>query len=191
MIPFSFRYRTLSILILALSVLTLVTACGTPSLNDGDYVVYSGNATSDGWLAIFRLVVNGEEIDSASFDYINERGELLSEQSAWDERLDAAYGRGPAEAFDRFVETFVENQEFEPSQHTYNSGILNDIARYGQAAVEVAQDGEQGVFELSEDGRTRHDPDSVPNDIGQAIGNYLEEEEDGGTRRRCAVRGGL
>lgn len=190
MTPFSLHHRyTLPVIGVVLLAVTLVTACGTSGLNDGDYIVYSSNSTSNGWHAIFRLSVNGEEISDATFDYVNERGEVLSEQSAWDERLDAAYGRTPADAFDRYTAEFAENREFDPSQHTYNTGILNDIARYGRAALEAAEDGEQGVIEVSGEETTGHDRDNVPGAIGEAIQDYLQG--DSITRHRRAVRGGL
>lgn len=169
-----------------------LAACGPATLSDGEYVVYSANSTSDGWHSVFRLEIEENEITASAFDYVNESGEVLSEQSAWDERLSAAYGRGPAEAFESFAADFASNREFDPSAHSYNSGILNDIVRYSTAALAAAENGDTGVNQLSGEERIpQADVDSAGADreIWESVTAWLSN--DSYRRHRRAVRGGL
>ena len=172
--------------------LFVLSACGPATVHDGDYIVYTATSTSDGWHAVVRVVVEDAEIAEIDFDYLNERGEVLSEQSAWHERLRAAYGTGPAEAFERFAEELRREREFDPEAHTYNSGILRDVQRYGAAAIAAATDGEAGVIRLSGTEREVIAEGEVAPDetaLWTAVNEYLQG--DSHRRHRRAVRGGL
>ncbi|MFW5995524.1 MAG: gamma-glutamyltransferase, partial [Spirochaetia bacterium] len=173
-------------------VLAALAACGPATLTDGEYVVYSADETSDGWHAVFRLQVDNEEIVDSGFDYVNAYGEVLSEQDSWNERLSSAYGGDTAEAFDSFAETVAETREFDPSEFTYNSRILSDVASFSEAAIEVAEDGNTGVTRVSGEDRElieEDDIDRVDQDVWSAVNAYLSG--DSPERQRRAMRGGI
>ncbi len=172
--------------------LAALAACGPATLTDGEYVVYSSEPTSDGWYAVFRLNIDSEEVTDARFDYVNTAGEVLSEQHSWNERLRAAYGGNTAEALESFARTIAETREFEPSEYTYNSRILSDVARFGTAAIEAAEDGETGIARFADDERqtvSEEDIATEEEDLWRAVTAYLADDTP--ERQRRAMRGGL
>ena len=190
----SFRHfsRIYLLRIVAVTVfLAAFAACGTATLTNGEYVVYSDEPTTNGWHAVFRIQVNGAEVVDSRFDYVNTDGEVLSEQESWNERLRSAYGGNAAEAFDSFAATVAETREFNPSEYTYNSGILSDVARLGTAAIEAAEAGETEVVRFLGEEREVIPENEIASDnaVWSAVNAYLSEDTP--ERRRRAMRGGL
>ena len=186
-----FRARLLRTLAAALF-LAALAACGPATLTDGEYVVYSSDPNSDGWHAVFRLHVEGEQIVDSGFDYVNTSGEVLSEQQSWNERMRAAYGGDIADAFESFARTVAETREFDPAEHSYNSRILSDVARFGPAAIEAAEDGNTGIIRVSGEDREVVSEDDLAADdeeVWRAVNAYLSDDTP--ERRRRAMRGGL
>ncbi|MFP4509361.1 MAG: gamma-glutamyltransferase [Spirochaetaceae bacterium] len=137
----------------AVALVIFLASCGSPALQDGEYVVYGPNADGEGWYPVLETRVEDSSIVEANFDYVNVNSELRSEQAVWDRRYGSSYGTTAEEAYESFAESFRENETFTPSEHSFNSMVLADMEALSNAVIEAARAGESGTYRLGSEGR--------------------------------------
>ena len=114
------------IIIGSVLILVALAACTAP-LADGEYVALGDSVDPSGWAPVLVVQVEGGEPVSATFDYINRFGDVLSTQSF----VTANLGSNVAATLDELSNLFIEG-----SEGRGNTPFVEDYAALSEAVRE-------------------------------------------------------
>ena len=135
-------------------------------LQDGTYTAVS-DVDEHGWSLQFTIEVKDGKIESSDFDYVNEEGDLKSEDEEYNKNMEAN-GSSFADAKEDLDNQLVDKQSAEEIDVV--SGATNSTEVFEKAAkalIEAAQEGnteEINIDELEDESASSDESESVSSD---------------------------
>lgn len=106
---------------------------------EGDNIVTveSPDFDENGWKAVLELTFDGDKIADATFDYVNEAGELKSEDEGYNTMMADKAGISAADAMDKLVEDLLAKQNPEDIDVvTGATGTTEEFVKLAKEAIE-------------------------------------------------------
>ncbi|QWU16024.1 Major membrane immunogen, membrane-anchored lipoprotein [Paenibacillus sophorae] len=125
------------------------------AFKDGTYKAEYDRNDVRNWKAYVEVTVNGGKIEKAYYDYINEKGELRSQNEAYIKGFSEANKFTPREAFDKLGQELVTSQD--AAKVDAVSGASHSSRNFNELAAAVLGKAEAGdtataIVPLYEDG---------------------------------------
>ena len=114
--------KAVSILVVLLSVLGLLTGCGT-DYKDGVYHAEFQDYDSHGWKEYVDVEVQGSKVTVLTFDGINAEGDKKSEDESYRASMESVKGTYPAKFYTDIINQYLE------------TGKLDDVATVAGATL--------------------------------------------------------
>lgn len=111
-------------------------------LQDGTYTLETADFDENGWKVNFSMTVAGGEITDSNYDYVNEAGELKSEDEGYQKAMSDKVGVGPQDYLPQLNDQLVETQD--PEQVEVVSGATHSsesFKKYAQMLIDAAKEG--------------------------------------------------
>lgn len=119
------------------------------ALQDGSYLLEEKNLDDNGWSVVFGMTVEGNQITESSYDYVNDAGELKTEDAEYQKAMEEKVGTGPAEYIPAYNQALVDAQD--PSSVEVISGATHShelFVEYAQQLVDAAAEGNTEKIEI-------------------------------------------
>jgi len=121
---------------------SMATTGETAELQDGSYKLVEKNLDENGWKATFDMVVADGKITESNYDYLNEAGELKSEDEEYQKNMSEVTGVGPQDYLPELNEQLVEKQA--ASEVEVVSGATHSSEKFVEYAAELIAAAEAG-----------------------------------------------
>jgi len=121
---------------------------GAP-FQDGTYTLEEQDYDENGWRIVFSLTVDDGKISKSDFNYVNENGDLKSEDEAYQKKMKEVSGVGPKEYIPDLNEQLVEKQD--PMLVDVVTGATHSSEKfinYAQQLVQASQNGNTDKIEI-------------------------------------------
>lgn len=121
----------------------------TVTLQDGSYTLEEKNLDDNGWRVVFDMTVEGGQITESNYDYVNDAGELKTEDAEYQKNMKDKVGTGPAEYIPAYNQALVDAQD--PSAVEVISGATHShdlFVEYAQQLVDAAAEGKTDKIEI-------------------------------------------
>lgn len=119
------------------------------ALKDGSYLLEEKNLDDNGWSVVFGMTVEGGQITESTYDYVNDAGELKTEDAEYQKAMKDKVGTGPAEYIPAYNQALVDAQD--PSAVEVVSGATHShelFVEYAQQLVDAAEEGKTETIEI-------------------------------------------
>ncbi|NMA95394.1 MAG: FMN-binding protein [Clostridiales bacterium] len=137
------------ILILVASVLV---GCGGAKYKDGTYKAAYKDFDDHGWKAFVEITITDNKITDAVFDYVNEEGELKSEDEEYNKIMMEASGSSPEEFSRELPKDLIEKQDIKKvDMITGATGSVENFKKLGEVALKNAKAGNTADAEVDYD----------------------------------------
>lgn len=118
-------------------------------LQDGTYKLVQKNLDDNGWKVDFTMVVEGGKITESNYDYLNEAGELKSEDQAYQDRMSEKVGVGPQEYLPELNDQLVEKQDASEVEVITGATHSSDLFKeYAAQLIDAAKEGNTETIEI-------------------------------------------
>ncbi len=118
-------------------------------LQDGSYKLEEKNLDENGWRVVYEMTVSDGKITESNYDYVNENGDLKSEDEDYQKAMSEKVGTGPADYIPELNAQLEETQD--PSQVDVVSGATHSsesFIKYAQQLIDAAKEGKTETIEI-------------------------------------------
>lgn len=156
---------------------------GGAPFQDGSYTLEELDFDENGWRVIFTLTVDDGKISKSDYNYVNENGDLKSEDDNYQELMSSKTGVGPQDYLPNLNGQLVDKQD--PMQVDVVTGATHSSEKfmnYAQQLVQAAQKGDTTKIEIHNGSPLQDGEYSIAEKNPDANGwkNYLKITVDGG-----------
>lgn len=112
------------------------------SLKDGEYLLQETNLDSNGWKVTLQITVDGGEIVETDYNYVNDDGELKSDDDEYQEFMADKAGVGPQDFLPALNKELTEKQD--PTEVDVVSGATSSSEIFKIYAAQLINAAEKG-----------------------------------------------
>lgn len=142
----SIMKKTLSIFIISLMLATILVGCGDSSgYKDGTYKATYDNFDEHGWKAYVEITIKDGKIADVDFDYVNEEGNLKSEDEEYNATMKEASGTSPEEFSPALEQQLIEKQNVKEIDNI--TGATHSVENFKELANAALKNAKSGNTE--------------------------------------------
>lgn len=138
--------KLMCIVLSTVLIAALLVGCGTKSneseYKEGTYEVEAENFDEHGWKSQLELEIKDGKIAEAKFDYVNEEGNLKTEDENYNTMMKEASGTNPAEFSPELSKRLIDAQDIEKVDVVTGATVSSDeFKKLANVALENAESG--------------------------------------------------
>jgi len=142
----SIMKKTLSIFIISLMLVTILVGCGDSSgYKDGTYKATYDDFDEHGWKAYVEITIKDGKIADVDFDYVNEEGNLKSEDEEYNATMKEASGTSPEEFSPALEQQLIEKQNVKEIDNI--TGATHSVENFKELANAALKNAKSGNTE--------------------------------------------
>lgn len=136
--------KAISILLISIFLATALIACGGGGggYKDGTYKATYDDFDEHGWKAYVEIVISDGEISDVDFDYVNEDGDIKSEDEEYNALMKEKSGSSPEEFSPALEQQLIEKQNVKEIDNiTGATHSVENFKKLAEAALKNAKSG--------------------------------------------------
>lgn len=134
--------KSVSILLVLLITAVALVGCGGGGYKDGTYKASFKDFDEHDWKAFVEITITDSKISDVVFDYVNEAGELKSEDEEYNALMKEKSGTSPEEFSPALAEDLIEKQDVKKvDEITGATTSVENFKKLAEAALKNAKAG--------------------------------------------------